>query len=118
MRFSAAPLALEKTMRVTAIRYRKFAERLRDWEAHSTSYVVNIALEDHGTRALSVPRLNVNAVVITGGMANSERLVNELRDCVEWIAPVMVFPGEDELQALAEGALRVLRGEEEVRELA
>jgi len=32
---------------------------------------------------------------------------------IEWIGPVVVYPGEDELQALAEGALRVLRGEEE-----
>jgi butyrate kinase len=59
----------------------------------------------------------VDAVLITGGNAHSERLVNELREAVEWIAPVIVYPGEDELQALTEGALRVLRGEEEVREL-
>jgi butyrate kinase len=59
----------------------------------------------------------VDAVLITGGMAHSERLVNELRAAVEWIAPLIVYPGEDELQALAEGVLRVLRGEEEAREL-
>jgi butyrate kinase len=59
----------------------------------------------------------VDAVLITGGMAHSKRLVNELRDAVEWIAPLIVYPGEDELQALAEGVLRVLRGEEKVREL-
>jgi butyrate kinase len=35
---------------------------------------------------------------------------------VGWIAPVAVYPGEDELQALAEGVLRVLRGEELARE--
>jgi butyrate kinase len=60
---------------------------------------------------------SVDAVLITGGMAHSARLVNNLRDRVDWIAPVKDYPGEDELQALAEGALRVLRGEEEVREL-
>jgi len=60
---------------------------------------------------------SVEAVLITGGMAHSVRLVNNLRGCVDWIAPVKVYPGQDELQALAEGALRVLRGEEEVREL-
>ena len=58
----------------------------------------------------------VDAVLITGGMANSEQLVSELRERVEWIAPVSVYPGEDELQALAEGASRVLRGEEKARE--
>jgi butyrate kinase len=38
-----------------------------------------------------------------------------VRRRVNWIAPVHVFPGEDELRALAEGALRVLRGEESAR---
>ena len=60
----------------------------------------------------------VDAILLTGGMARSEKLIGELRAAVEWIAPVVIYPGEDELQALAEGALRVLRGEEEARELA
>lgn len=54
----------------------------------------------------------VDAVLLTGGMAHSEKLVRNLREHVAWIAPVHVYPGEDELQALAEGVLRVLRGEE------
>ena len=59
----------------------------------------------------------VDAVLVTGGMAHSEKLVGELRGMVEWIAPLVLFPGEDELPALVEGVLRVLRGEEEIREL-
>ena len=59
----------------------------------------------------------VDAVLITGGMAHSDRLINQLRPAVEWIAPLKIYPGEDELQALAEGVLRVLRGEEQIREL-
>jgi butyrate kinase len=59
----------------------------------------------------------VDAVLLTGGMAHSEKLVGKLREAIEWIAPVTVYPGEDELQALAEGAMRVLRGEEQAREL-
>jgi butyrate kinase len=58
----------------------------------------------------------VDAVLVTGGMAHSERLADAIRSRVAWIAPVTVFPGEDELRALAEGVLRVLRGEETVRE--
>ncbi len=57
----------------------------------------------------------VDAVLITGGMAHSARLIARLRHRVEWIAPVTVYPGEDELRALAEGAFRVIRGEEEAR---
>ena len=59
----------------------------------------------------------VDAVVLTGGMAHSERLVNRLRTYIDWIAPVTVYPGEDELQALAEGVFRVLNGEEEAKRL-
>jgi len=54
----------------------------------------------------------VDAVLITGGMAHSERLLAALRERIAWIAPMALYPGEDELQALVEGVLRVLRGEE------
>jgi butyrate kinase len=60
----------------------------------------------------------VDALIITGGMACSRRLISQLRAAAGWIAPVVVYPGEDELQALAEGALRILRGEEQPHELA
>ena len=63
----------------------------------------------------AVLRGQVDAVLLTGGMAHSERLVEALRERVSWIAAVAVYPGEDELQALVEGTLRVLRGEEKVR---
>ncbi len=59
----------------------------------------------------------VDAVLLTGGMAHSTRLVGMVRESVGWIAPVVVYPGEDEMQALAEGVLRVLRGEETARTL-
>lgn len=59
----------------------------------------------------------IDALLMTGGMACSRRLITQLRRAVAWIAPIVVYPGEDELQALAEGALRVLRGEEEPRTL-
>lgn len=57
-----------------------------------------------------------DGLLITGGMAHSELLVSRLREYVSWIAPITVYPGEDELQALAEGVLRVLRGEEQARQ--
>jgi butyrate kinase len=40
-------------------------------------------------------------------------MVKLLRGSIDWIAPVWIYPGEDELLALAEGVFRVLRGEEE-----
>ena len=59
----------------------------------------------------------VDAVLLTGGMAFSERLMGKLIDYIDWIAPVAVFPGEDEMRALAEGVFRVLDGEERARRL-
>jgi butyrate kinase len=60
----------------------------------------------------------VDAVLITGGMAHSQRLISVLSDQVSWIAPIAVYSGEDELRALMEGALRVLRHEEPSKTLA
>ena len=54
----------------------------------------------------------VDAVLLTGGMAHQQGVVEPIRRRVEWIAPVVILPGEDELGALAGGALRVLSGEE------
>ncbi len=58
----------------------------------------------------------VRAVVLTGGLAHSELLTGWIKDRVRFVAPVLVFPGEDEMQALAEGALRVLTGAEKPQE--
>jgi butyrate kinase len=55
----------------------------------------------------------VDAVVLTGGLARSERVVGEIRDRVAFLAPVLVYPGENELEALVQGVLPVLRGEAE-----
>lgn len=61
----------------------------------------------------SVLEGRVDALLLTGGMANSSRLIERLRASVEWVAPIAVYPGEDELRALAEGVFRVLDGEEQ-----
>jgi butyrate kinase len=60
----------------------------------------------------------VDAVVLTGGLTHCSYLLETLKEQVEFLAPVLVFPGEDEMKALALGALRVLRGEEEPRSYA
>jgi butyrate kinase len=59
----------------------------------------------------------VDAVLLTGGMAHSTRMVSGLKAYIDWIAPVAVYPGEDELRSLAEGVFRVLDGEEQVKRL-
>lgn len=58
----------------------------------------------------------VNAIVLTGGLAYGKQFVKLITERIQWIGDVIVKPGEDELQALAEGALRVLREEETAKE--
>lgn len=54
----------------------------------------------------------VDAIVLTGGLLRFEDLVSGICSRCEWIAPVALYPGEFEQEAMAAGALRVLRGEE------
>ncbi len=58
----------------------------------------------------------VDAVILTGGMAHSAMVVERLKAMCGWMAPVEIVPGEREMEALAEGAFRVLRGEEPLKE--
>jgi len=58
---------------------------------------------------------NVERIILTGGIAYSERIVSDIKKRVQFIAPVVIVPGEEELEALAFGALRVLRGKEDVQ---
>lgn len=58
----------------------------------------------------------VDRVILTGEIARSQRLVERLCRRVEFIAPVEVVPGAVEMDALVAGALRMLRGQEEIRD--
>lgn len=58
----------------------------------------------------------VDQIILTGGIAYDRNVVNGLKAAVEWIAPITVYPGEDELLALVQGGLRVLKGEEKAKE--
>jgi len=59
---------------------------------------------------------DVDRIILTGGLAYDAYTVKLIKERVEFIAPVMVYPGEDEMGALAKGALRVLKGEEVAKE--
>ena len=53
----------------------------------------------------------VDAVILTGGLAHSEMMTGDIARRVKFVAPVSIYPGEDEMLALAESGLAVLRGE-------
>ena len=58
---------------------------------------------------------NVDAIILTGGISNSKLITGMIEEYAGWIAEVVVIPGEFELEALAAGAVRVMRGEEEAK---
>ena len=57
----------------------------------------------------------LNAVVLSGGIAHSTRFTGSIKQRIDQIAQVVTYPGEDEMKALAEGVLRVLRGEDQAK---
>jgi len=93
-------------------------QRIKDGDEHARLIYEAMAYQiakEIGLMA-TVLKGDVDAIVLTGGMARSDMLVAWIVERVEWIAPVMIYPGEDEMLAMAQGALRVLRGEEEARD--
>jgi len=66
--------------------------------------------KDIGTMA-TVLKFDVDAILLTGGMANSKRLCDSINEYTNKIAPMIILPGEAEMDSLAAGAYRVLCGE-------
>ena len=96
---------------------REILQRIKDGDEHAKLIVdamlyhvaKNIAAEG------AVLCGDIDAILLTGGMAHSEYVVKELRRRIGFLAPVYVFAGEDEMQALALNALAVLQGKREAR---
>ena len=63
-------------------------------------------------------KCGMEAIILTGGLAYSKYLTDTVTDYVQRLAPVVVLPGENEMESLALGLLRVLRGEEPMQEYA
>lgn len=59
----------------------------------------------------------VDAILITGGIAHSKAIIQKIRDRCGYIAPIVVYPGENEMESLAKGALEGLRGETPIKKL-
>lgn len=88
-------------------------------EGNQEAELVFHAMAYHVAKAIgacySVLRGDVDALAVTGGVAHSKRFVAYIKDYCRYIDNILVFPGENELESLALGALRVLRGEEKAR---
>ena len=94
------------------------AERYRAGDAEVIELVQAMAYQVAKDAAAmsSVVNGDVDAILITGGMANVDFLVELIAERIKFIAPVFTIPGEDEMGALAEGAFRVISGIEQARE--
>lgn len=58
----------------------------------------------------------VDGIILTGGIAHNTYFVNYIKEMVAHLGPIIVYPGEDEMEALAMNGLMVLRGEVQPRE--
>ena len=58
----------------------------------------------------------IDSIILTGGIAYEEYFVIGLKEYIEFLGKIIIIPGEEEMQALANGVLRVLNGEEEAQE--
>ena len=59
---------------------------------------------------------DVDAIILTGGLAYSERLTSKISEYVKFIAPIYIYPGENEMLALARGGVRIMNGTERAKE--
>jgi len=94
---------------------RKVTERIRngDQKAAEVYQAMAYQIAKEIGACSAVLSGHVDRILLTGGLAYDELLVDWIKERVSFIAPVMVFPGEHEMKALALGTLRVLRGQEE-----
>ncbi len=80
----------------------------------SDAFVYNVAKAIGGMAAALSG--NVDGIVVTGGIAYGKLIMQQLTDMVKFIAPVRIYPGEDEMDALVKNALAVIEGREEVKQ--
>ena len=95
---------------------KEIEERIQAGDQYAKDVIDAMILQiskEIGARSV-VLKGDVDAIALTGGLAKWDRVVAGIREWVHHIAPVHVYPGEDELEALAESVLRYLRGEVEL----
>lgn len=96
---------------------REILERIRKGDQHAQTVVEAMLYHIAKNIAAEAAVLcgNIDAILLTGGMAHSDYIVSELRRRIGFLAPVYTFPGEDEMEALALNALAVLQGKREAK---
>ena len=85
------------------------ARRVRECNVYCEIYSYKTDLE-------KIRAMQPKGIILTGGIARSELFTGMVKERVSFLAPVAIYGGENEMESLALGALRVLRGEEKVQE--
>ena len=86
----------------------------KEWEKVYRAMAYQVAKEIGGLAASALD-MDVDGIFITGGMAYDKNFCGIIKEHVDKIAPVYVYPGEDEMKALALNGLMVLNGETDVK---
>lgn len=96
---------------------REILERIKQGDEHA-QLLVDAMLYHTAKQIASESAVlcgQIDAILLTGGMAHSDYIVGELRRRIGFLAPVLTFPGENEMEALALNALAVLQGKREAK---
>jgi butyrate kinase len=97
---------------------REILQRIKDGDEHA-QLLVDAMLYHTAKQIASEAAVlcgQIDAILLTGGMAHSDYIVSELRRRIGFLAPVYTFPGEDEMEALALNALAVLQGKRQAKD--
>ncbi len=98
--------------------FSEVAKRVREGDKAAIliadAFIYNVAKAVGGCAA--VLKGKVDAILLTGGVANNIPVVEKIAEMVDFIAPVKVYPGEDEMSALAMNGLAILTGKEQPKE--
>ncbi|GHU64289.1 putative butyrate kinase [Clostridia bacterium] len=96
---------------------RKAERRIRDGDEYAKLVYEAMALSVAKNLAKLAPVVNgkIDAIVLTGGIAHSEYFTGMVKERIGFLAPVYILPGENEMEALAFGGLRVLNREEKAK---
>ena len=93
-------------------------QRVKNGDEYATAIYSAMAYQVSKTigEMATVLKGNVNGILVTGGVAYDKWFIGQLREHVEWIAPVFVYPGENEMESLAVNAMRLINGEVQAKE--
>lgn len=91
----------------------KYIEGVKEYVDIQDAFIYQVA-KAIGERAVTLHG-KVDSIILTGGIAYGKLIVDKIEEMTGWIAPITVYPGEDEMLALAQGTLRVLNKKEEAK---